>query len=98
MSRPGKRSIWLMAALAVGAFATTEVAIAAELMKSSPKGVYSRSRPPAGLEPRYKRFCRSNACSGSYANNKHKFHMNHLTTRRLIDRRSRHAPARAGQP
>ena len=96
MSRPGKRNIWLMAVLAVAVFATTEVAIAAELMKSSPKGVYSRSRPPAGLEPRYKRFCRSNACGGSFAKNKHKFLMNRLKTRRSKARRALSAPAQAG--
>ena len=100
MSRPGRRHILLMAVLAVAAVATADVAVAAEFMKSRRKGVYSRSRPPAGLAPRYKKYCRraAAACRGSYVNNKHKFLMDRHKQRRIKDRQSRPRPAPVEHP
>ncbi len=100
MSRLGRRHILLMAVLAVAAVATADVAVAADFMKSRRKGVYSRSRPPAGLEPRYKNYCRRNAaaCRGSYANNKHKFLMDRHRQRRLKDSQTRRRPAPVEHP
>lgn len=101
MSYTNRRGFLLMVAAAVAAVATTETARAADILKSRrKKGVYTRSRPPAGREPRYKTYCRRNAsaCRGSYADNKHKFLMDRHKQRRLKDRHVKKPPARAEHP
>lgn len=98
-----------MAAATVAAVATAEGAHAAELLRSRRKGfstrsrrngVYTRSRPPGGREPRYKTYCgrTSNACRGSYSDNKHEFLMDRHKQRRLKDRQVKKAPASADHP
>jgi len=96
-----------MTAAMLAAVTTSRMASAAELLKSRRslpkfrrKGAYTRSRPPAGLEPRYKTYCRRtvNACRGSYADNKHKFLMDRHKQRRLKDRHVKKPPVRAEHP